>query len=81
MSNISSIYNNYPFSQNKRKTTHCAWFYLKKEAVCFRNIAFCFEYLVKMENVLVNAADSAHLKCGLMSIALRKANALSQNVT
>ena len=57
------------------------WFYLKKEAVCFRNVVCCFDYLVKMENVLVNAADNTHFKFGWMSIVLRGTNALSQNVT
>jgi len=36
---------------------------------------------VKLENVPVNAANNTHLKYGLVSIALRKTNALSQNVS
>jgi len=34
-----------------------------------------------MENVPVNAANNTHLQYGLVSIALRKPNALSQNFT
>ena len=33
-----------------------------------------------MESVLVNAADNTNLQYGLISISLRKINALSQNV-
>jgi len=82
MSNISSIYNNcfHFHTQKKNAKQHYAWFYLKKEAVCFRNVACCFEYFMKMESVLVNAAHNIHLKHGLMGIALRKPNDLSQNI-
>jgi len=66
------------FTKKKRKTTRYVWFYLKKEAVCFRNAACCFEYLVKMENVPVNAANNTDLKYGLGSFALRKTNAVSE---
>ena len=36
---------------------------------------------MKMENVLVNAAVNTNIKYGLMNIALRRTNALSENVT
>jgi hypothetical protein len=55
----ASTINVYIFTKKKQKT-HYAWFYLKNEAVCFRNVACCFEYFVKMESVLVNAADITH---------------------
>lgn len=53
------------------KTTHCVseanvfllhvkppkCLHLKKQAVCFRNALFCFEYFKIMEKVLVNYAN------------------------
>lgn len=81
MSNISSIYNNciHVHKKTQNKTLHVV---LPEEiSSLLPKRSVFFEYLVKMENVPVNAANNTHLQYGLVSIALRKPNALSQNFT